>query len=154
MIFGVLVAYEAKTDKTWCLKWPILYPFTNLWAWYHFVRGNSHVYLLSRQHMPCETTICTQVQPGHTYKHNRIFFGGLSVNRTYKERGLQILALKSWMLTNSPRQTPVFYSTNSRLLDTLTITLSHHLWDHWSEIIKTCLGCSPDCLVMSAPILV
>ena len=36
------------------------------------------------------------------------------------------------------------------LLDTVTISLSHLLWDHWSNIFATCLGCSPGGLVMHA----
>lgn len=104
--------------------------------------------------MPCETTMSNQVQPDNIYKHNFNFCFYPNVTRTYKDRGLQPMAPNSWMLTNRPLEadTPLYF-TNSRLLNTFIITLSHHLWDHRSEIIKTCRGYSPCGLVMSASIL-
>lgn len=158
MIFGISLAYDTKIDNTWAWSGPPCTPSETSGSDIILFKGlTMYICLSSRRHMPCETTMSTQVQPDHIYKHNRTFFFyyfcGPSVTRTYKDRGLQPMAPKSWMLTNRPRRTPIFYFANSRLLNTFTITLSHHLWDHWSEIIKTCLGCSPGDLVVSASIL-
>ena len=46
------------------------------------------------------------------------------------------------------RMAAIFKITYCPLLNTVTISLSHRLLDHWSDFFKTCPRCSPSSLVV------
>ena len=69
----------------------------------------------------------------------------------YSSQCLHMSARKdSGPSTNMAEQQPSLKSPNCPLLNTVTISLSHRLRDHWSDFFETCLTCSPSSLVVHA----
>ena len=66
-------------------------------------------------------------------------------------RGLDVsVRERFWSINKYGRTAAIFKSANCPLLNTLTISFSHLLRDHWSHVFKICLRCSISGLVVSA----
>ena len=55
-----------------------------------------------------------------------------------------------WCVNKYGRTAAIFKIVNCPLLNTVTISLSQLLPDHWSDCFETCLSCSSSGLVVSA----